>query len=190
MENVFKFNSFSSCSKPYFVLHSLVIEIGQISETRTVSVATCFSVLQSCGSDTCRPQLHETCRSTPCPPSRPVQSITPPELRRPGSSFDHHIPKIEPDTTPSTPPTPPSSCAEEIGGFAICAGCGNKIRDRYYLQAVERRWHAKCLRCCQCRNTLDGDVTCFSRDGNIYCKKDYNMKFQNEAANRQIWRKR
>lgn len=63
-------------------------------------------VHQSCGSDTCRPQtsIHEHCRATPN--LRPP--LTPPELRRPGSSFDHHIPKIEPDTTPSTPPTPPS----------------------------------------------------------------------------------
>ncbi|XP_076263902.1 protein apterous-like isoform X2 [Rhynchophorus ferrugineus] len=121
---------------------------------------------QSCGSDSCRSS-----------PPRPPQSVTPPELRRPGSSFDHHIPKIEPDTTPSSPPTPPSSCADDLGGAAICAGCGVKITDRYYLQAVERRWHAQCLQCCQCRNTLDGDITCFSRDGNIYCKKDYYRLF-------------
>lgn len=65
-----------------------------------------FLVHQSCGSDTCRPQtsIHDHCRTTPN--LRPP--LTPPELRRPGSSFDHHIPKIEPDTTPSTPPTPPS----------------------------------------------------------------------------------
>ncbi|XP_066260226.1 LIM/homeobox protein Lhx2 isoform X2 [Euwallacea similis] len=134
---------------------------------------------QSCGSETCRPQtsLHDSCRTTSNAPLRPPQPITPPDLRRPGSSFDHHIPKIEPDTTPSTPPTPPSSCADEIGGIAICAGCGHKITDRYFLQAVERRWHAQCLQCCQCRNTLDGDITCFSRDGNIYCKKDYYRLF-------------
>ncbi|XP_044733436.1 putative uncharacterized protein DDB_G0277255 [Chrysoperla carnea] len=56
---------------------------------------------------------------------------------------------------------------------AICAGCGQLISDRFYLQAVDRRWHAACLQCCQCRHTLDGEVTCFSRNGNIYCKKDY-----------------
>ncbi|XP_050312113.1 LIM/homeobox protein Lhx9-like isoform X2 [Anthonomus grandis grandis] len=119
---------------------------------------------QSCGSDTCRPQ-------------QDPRSVTPPELRRPGSSFDHHIPKIEPDTTPSSPPTPPSSCVEEIASGSTCAGCRLKITDRYYLQAVERRWHVQCLQCCQCRNTLDGDITCFSRDGNIYCKKDYYRLF-------------
>ena len=67
-------------------------------------------VHQSCGSDNCRPHPcgPESCRLTPNVAARPPQSVTPPDLRRPGSSFDHHIPKIEPDTTPSTPPTPPS----------------------------------------------------------------------------------
>lgn len=54
-----------------------------------------------------------------------------------------------------------------------CAGCGRRIADRYYLYAVERRWHSACLQCCQCRRCLDGEITCFARDGNIYCKKDY-----------------
>lgn len=103
----------------------------------------------SCASDVCRP----------CPT----------EICRPHSSFEHQIPKLEPLQQPRTPPTPPASSDEA----AVCAGCGMKIADRYYLQAVDRRWHAACLQCCQCRNTLDGEITCFSRDGNIYCKKDY-----------------
>ncbi|CAH1125159.1 unnamed protein product [Ceutorhynchus assimilis] len=129
-------------------------------------------------------KMHQTCISNTCRPReesgtlRPSGSVTPPDLRRPGSSFDHHIPKIEPDGSPASPPTPPSSCTDEVsGGVAICAGCGIKITDRYYLQAVEKRWHAQCLQCSQCRNTLDGDITCFSREGNIYCKKDYYRLF-------------
>lgn len=55
----------------------------------------------------------------------------------------------------------------------VCAGCGRRISDRFYLYAVERRWHSSCLQCCQCRRALDGEITCFARDGNIYCKKDY-----------------
>ncbi|XP_044255370.1 LIM/homeobox protein Lhx9-like isoform X2 [Tribolium madens] len=121
---------------------------------------------QSCGSDTCRP-----------PPPALNQPPPPPgELCRPHSSFEHHIPKLEPLQTPGTPPTPPPSCAED-GSGAVCAGCGMRITDRFYLQAVDRRWHASCLQCCQCRNTLDGEITCFSRDGNIYCKKDYYRLF-------------
>ncbi|KAL2736346.1 protein apterous-like [Vespula maculifrons] len=75
------------------------------------------------------------------------------------------IPKLEP------PPTPPAQ-SEDVPGV-VCAGCGLRISDRYYLQAVDRRWHASCLQCSHCRQGLDNEVTCFCRNGNIYCKKDY-----------------
>lgn len=120
---------------------------------------------QSCGSDTCRPPPAGTSQQQ-------HQQLQPGELCRPHSSFEHHIPKLEPLQTPSTPPTPPTHSVDD-GNGAVCAGCGIRITDRFYLQAVDRRWHASCLQCCQCRNTLEGEVTCFSRDGNIYCKKDY-----------------
>ncbi len=55
----------------------------------------------------------------------------------------------------------------------VCAGCGRQISDRFYLYAVDRQWHASCLQCSQCARTLDDEVTCFARDGNIYCRKDY-----------------
>lgn len=118
----------------------------------------------SCGSEICRRHYTDICR-----PHGSDMCRTPAELPRPPSSFEHHIPKIEPIHAPSTPPTPPVNTEDS----AICAGCCSKITDRFYLQAVDRRWHASCLQCCQCRNTLDGEITCFSRDGNIYCKKDY-----------------
>lgn len=54
-----------------------------------------------------------------------------------------------------------------------CAGCGGRIHDRYYLLAVDRQWHAHCLKCCECKLPLDSELTCFARDGNIYCKEDY-----------------
>lgn len=87
------------------------------------------------------------------------------ESQSTGSDDLHTIPKLEP------PPTPPTHL-EDVSGV-VCAGCGLRISDRFYLQAVERRWHAACLQCSHCRQGLDGEVTCFSRDGNIYCKKDY-----------------
>ena len=54
-----------------------------------------------------------------------------------------------------------------------CAGCGCVIHDRYYLFAVDRQWHVHCLKCSQCKTPLDSELTCFSRDGHIYCKEDY-----------------
>lgn len=55
----------------------------------------------------------------------------------------------------------------------LCDGCGLKILDRYYLFAVDKRWHATCLQCSQCSRTLATEIKCFYRDGNIYCKTDY-----------------
>lgn len=55
----------------------------------------------------------------------------------------------------------------------ICAGCGRQIADRFYLYTEDTPWHVSCLQCSQCARTLDQEVTCFARDGNIYCKKDY-----------------
>lgn len=74
--------------------------------------------------------------------------------------------QVEPKQEP-----PPQQPQEDEN--VVCAGCGRRISDRYYLFAVERRWHSSCLQCCQCRRALDGEITCFARDGNIYCKKDY-----------------
>ncbi|XP_076365743.1 LIM/homeobox protein Lhx2-like [Tachypleus tridentatus] len=63
------------------------------------------------------------------------------------------------------------------GMAAVCAGCNGRIMDRYYLMAVDRQWHVNCLKCCECKFPLDSELTCFSRGGNIYCKKDYYRLF-------------
>lgn len=62
-----------------------------------------------------------------------------------------------------------------IGGdrVALCAGCGGRISDRYYLLAVDKQWHMRCLKCCECKLNLESELTCFSKDGSIYCKEDY-----------------
>lgn len=60
-----------------------------------------------------------------------------------------------------------------VGEPAICAGCGGKIVDRFYLLAVDRQWHSACLKCSECKLPLDSELTCFARDGVIYCKEDY-----------------
>lgn len=85
------------------------------------------------------------------------------------SEFQDFQPKVEQLPTPNTPPTPLSSTDD----VTECAGCGRRISDRFYLSAVDRKWHATCLQCCQCHATLEGEITCFTRHGNIYCKKDY-----------------
>ncbi|KPJ00561.1 LIM/homeobox protein Lhx9 [Papilio xuthus] len=66
---------------------------------------------------------------------------------------------------PDEPPAPPPEEA--------CAGCGSRITDRFYLLALERRWHTPCLRCCECKMPLDSEQRCYARDSNIFCKNDY-----------------
>lgn len=56
---------------------------------------------------------------------------------------------------------------------AKCAGCGTLITDRYYLFAVDREWHIQCLKCSLCDERLESQTTCFSKNGNIYCRYDY-----------------
>ncbi|XP_036385420.1 LIM/homeobox protein Lhx2-like isoform X2 [Megalops cyprinoides] len=60
---------------------------------------------------------------------------------------------------------------------ALCAGCGGKISDRYYLLAVDKQWHMRCLKCSECKLNLESELTCFSKDGSIYCKEDYYRRF-------------
>lgn len=59
----------------------------------------------------------------------------------------------------------------------LCAGCGQRIRDRYYLLAVDRQWHCRCLRCDHCGQELESELSCFARHGLIYCKEDYHRLF-------------
>ncbi|XP_074871564.1 LIM/homeobox protein Lhx2 isoform X2 [Carettochelys insculpta] len=73
-----------------------------------------------------------------------------------------------------TETTMPSISSERA---ALCAGCGGKISDRYYLLAVDKQWHMRCLTCCECKLNLESELTCFSKDGSIYCKEDYYRRF-------------
>ncbi|KAJ3604167.1 hypothetical protein NHX12_028908 [Muraenolepis orangiensis] len=70
-----------------------------------------------------------------------------------------------------------SQCMNSERVTALCAGCGRRIADRYYLLAVDRQWHMRCLRCCECKLHLESELTCFSKDGSIYCKEDYYRRF-------------
>ena len=54
-----------------------------------------------------------------------------------------------------------------------CAGCGSVINDRHFLVVSDKQWHIDCLRCASCQQTLECDFSCFTRDGEMYCKEDY-----------------
>lgn len=55
----------------------------------------------------------------------------------------------------------------------LCAGCRLRIVDKFYLSAVERKWHASCLKCAECGVELEGQLSCYERNGHIFCKEDY-----------------
>jgi hypothetical protein len=76
---------------------------------------------------------------------------------------------------------PPTSMLElpvdhqglDQGRPPLCAGCRLRIVDKFYLCAVEAKWHSSCLKCSDCGVELANQLSCFERDGNIYCKEDY-----------------
>lgn len=58
-----------------------------------------------------------------------------------------------------------------VGVGDHCAGCNKPILDKFLLNVCERRWHTSCVRCCDCLTLLT--EKCFSRDAQLYCKKDF-----------------
>ncbi len=54
-----------------------------------------------------------------------------------------------------------------------CQACMQQINDRYYLQVMDKTWHLNCLRCIDCKLSLDSQQSCFAKDGLIFCKDDY-----------------
>ena len=57
---------------------------------------------------------------------------------------------------------------------AQCAGCAQKILDRYMLEAVGKFWHEDCLKCsaCNCRLGEVGATLYFKQDL-LLCRRDY-----------------
>lgn len=54
-----------------------------------------------------------------------------------------------------------------------CAGCGQVIRDQYFLFALNKNWHVSCLKCHSCHVPLDSQVSCFTHEGKIFCRQDF-----------------
>ena len=72
------------------------------------------------------------------------------------------------------PPPCSEATASEAGGQPpLCAGCRLRIEDKFYLSAVDVKWHSACLKCAECGVELETQSSCFERDGHIYCKEDY-----------------
>jgi len=59
------------------------------------------------------------------------------------------------------------------GPGPVCVSCQRVVVDRYYLSALGVAWHVGCLTCQHCQRPLDSQLTCFVRDGAVYCRDDY-----------------
>ena len=66
-----------------------------------------------------------------------------------------------------------SETGSEGGEPPLCAGCRIRITDKYCLCAVEKKWHASCLKCAECGAELENEASCFEKEGQIYCRDDY-----------------
>ncbi|PAA63203.1 hypothetical protein BOX15_Mlig001522g3, partial [Macrostomum lignano] len=57
---------------------------------------------------------------------------------------------------------------------AWCAGCNAPITEQFLLQAVDRCWHTRCLKCHHCSIPLsDLGSSCYTKGGMILCRTDY-----------------
>jgi len=56
---------------------------------------------------------------------------------------------------------------------AVCAGCNLRIVDKFYLNALDSKWHTSCLKCSDCGMELESQISCYERDGLILCREDY-----------------
>ncbi|GMR32267.1 hypothetical protein PMAYCL1PPCAC_02462, partial [Pristionchus mayeri] len=82
------------------------------------------------------------------------------------------------DSLPTTSflPLPPSSTSSSVSSsdsIFLCSGCGFSIQDRFVLKVNEETFHESCLRCFSCQVPLSASGTCFSKDGQIYCREDH-----------------
>ena len=70
-------------------------------------------------------------------------------------------------------PTSASVADEPNTGPPLCAGCHLRIVDKFFLSALDSKWHTSCLKCSECGMELDSQISCYERDGLILCKQDY-----------------
>uniref|UniRef100_A0A4W3GQP4 Actin binding LIM protein family, member 3 n=1 Tax=Callorhinchus milii TaxID=7868 RepID=A0A4W3GQP4_CALMI len=79
-----------------------------------------------------------------------------------------------------------SSEPVKIHGPSQCAGCGDEIKHRQSLLALEKQWHVSCFKCQACGVALTGEY--ISKDGIPYCETDYHSRFgiKCETCNRYI----
>jgi len=84
------------------------------------------------------------------------------------------IPSVmEEESRVASPISSPNRSIRCRNDMLECAGCSQPIFDRFYLFADDQKWHISCLKCFACDNALESQVSCYTREGKIFCKQDY-----------------
>jgi len=66
-------------------------------------------------------------------------------------------------------------CAEHYSlmQLEICDACGKPIPISALTRLSNKNYHANCLQCCHCGESLMAKGSIFNKNGQIYCRKDY-----------------
>lgn len=90
-------------------------------------------------------------------------------------------------TTRESPSSSSSSTTMGVSNRELCRGCQRPIDDRYLLKVLDDAWHESCLQCCVCFQPLS--FSCFIRDNQFFCKRDYEkfVYFHWECRRRRRW---
>ncbi|KAK0425618.1 hypothetical protein QR680_009291 [Steinernema hermaphroditum] len=84
-----------------------------------------------------------------------------------------------PPAAPEMPPTTTVAPSGDLYDFnkklvSVCAACQRQITDRFILRVHPNlEFHAACLKCQKCFQSLDEKCTAFVRNGETYCRDDY-----------------
>jgi hypothetical protein len=94
------------------------------------------------------------------------------------SKMDDGVSPMQSSDSSSVADDPVAAAAQAT---PLCAGCRLRIVDQFYLSAVERKWHSSCLKCVECGVELENQLSCFERNGHIFCKEDY-LRYATQAT--------
>ena len=71
------------------------------------------------------------------------------------------------------------ACSEDLSCSKTntCRGCGHGIYDQCFLMVSQDCWHIQCLKCADCQVELENELTCFTKDGLVFCRSDYYRRY-------------
>ncbi|CAL4096230.1 unnamed protein product, partial [Meganyctiphanes norvegica] len=62
-----------------------------------------------------------------------------------------------------------------LSSIPRCWGCTEVILDKFVLKVLDRTWHSRCLKCCDCSAQLTDK--CFAKNQQVYCKDDFFRRY-------------